>query len=655
MTPGLAFGVDLLGASLVRPLGLVAVAWLVLRVFRVRHPASRHAVWTAVLIGMLLLPIVSVVAPHWTLPVLPWQQSAVVSTPSPGPSTIARSDAATGVSSPIQTDQQAASTSLAAFAWPSSDALIVWSYSAGLVAMLTYRLMGWALLRRVVSRSKLLRPDCLRESADVVTPVAVGVWRPAVILPAGWRTWSAHTRRAVLAHEFAHLRRGDTVVAALARFVKCVFWFHPVAWWVSRQTSDLAELACDAVALQRVGDPAGYSRVLVAFAQAVNRSGQRVALPGLAMASGSRIDERVDQVFEMSGGTMRKLTRPGILLAAIGLPALCVAATVVLGARAGLQPRQAAGSQDPASVQQKYDVVSIKPCAGLPPPGTGRGQNPRYPAVSPGYAQWLCVTLAELANQAYAGEDYPLLNSANRRDPDYAAVIRGGPAWVYDDRFAIEVKAGSGADRVALTGPMLRAMLEDRFQLKLRPATEQQSMYALTVAKGGLKLTPTPPGDCWVRPPGATPRTPPPPGFEGKPSCGTMNGAPVNGNQRLNLTGMTLPGLAGFLSNMLDHYVLDQTKVAGMFNIPLEYAPDEHTRGFGTDRPPKPGGTPVAVAPQVPGGPSIFKALEALGLKVDPTKGPAEYLLIDRVERPKPNSPAADALPPARAAGAGAR
>src|SRR6185295_15578382 len=69
------------------------------------------------------------------------------------------------------------------------------------------------------------------------------------------------------------------------------------------------------------------------FAEAVNRAGRRVALPGLAMAASSGMGQRIDQVFELSGGTMRKLTRPGILLPLMGVPVMCLAAAVGLGAR----------------------------------------------------------------------------------------------------------------------------------------------------------------------------------------------------------------------------------------------------------------------------------------------------------------------------------
>ena len=304
----------LLTSSLVRPLVLAAAVWLILRVLNVRHPASRHAAWTAVLIGMVLLPAVSVTAPHWKLPLLPRAQAAI---------TAAGDSAALGFS-PFRRGPALATH---ATSIPSGTVLF-WCYLAGVFAMLAYRAIGWVLLRRVIARSRSLRATRLRESRDVVTPVAVGVLRPIVILPAGWREWSPATRRAVLAHEFAHLRRHDVLVAAFARLVQCVLWFHPLTWWLSRQISNLAELACDAAALKRVGDASGYARILVDFAGRVNAAGHRAALPGLAMAASSGIGRRVDHVFELAGATPRKLARPALWLALLGVPVMCVAATV---------------------------------------------------------------------------------------------------------------------------------------------------------------------------------------------------------------------------------------------------------------------------------------------------------------------------------------
>ena len=195
----------LLTASIARPLALAFAAWLILRIFRVRHPVSRHAVWTAVLIGMLVVPVLSVLAPHWRLPLLPATQSATVQTVAPLSST-APSESFDFPRSAATLHESAGK--LPARARPATQTLIVWFYFAGLIVMATYHLIGSALLWRVVSRSRSLRTTRMRESGDILTPVAVGRLRPSVILPLDWRTWNAGTRRAVLAHEFAHLRRG---------------------------------------------------------------------------------------------------------------------------------------------------------------------------------------------------------------------------------------------------------------------------------------------------------------------------------------------------------------------------------------------------------------------------------------------------------------
>lgn len=316
--------IALLSALLVRPFVLAAAAGLVLRVFRVRHPASRHAVWSVVLFAMLLLPIVSVATPHWGLPAPPRTEEP----PAPKSPVFLAPE-------PLQLIQPPETISLPSQPAPSRTSLttlVVWCYFAGLFAMLLYRAVGWVMLLRVVARSTQIKGRALRESRDVIAPVAVGVLRPAVILPAGWRDWNAETRRAVLAHEFAHIRRNDTLISALARFVKCVLWFHPLAWGISRRVSQLAELACDAVALESLRDPGKYSRILLAFASGVNRAGYRVALPGLAMAaSSSGMRKRIDQVFELADGSARKLARPGAVLALIGLPVMCLAATLGFG------------------------------------------------------------------------------------------------------------------------------------------------------------------------------------------------------------------------------------------------------------------------------------------------------------------------------------
>jgi len=123
--------IALLEASLVRPFVLVAAAWLLVWAFRIRHPASRHAVWTAVLIGMLLLPFASVIMPQWKLLVLPRKhESATQILPvTAGPAAFTNSEAL-----PVSTPQTRSTPE----ALPSTFAVenfLVWCYLAGLLAM----------------------------------------------------------------------------------------------------------------------------------------------------------------------------------------------------------------------------------------------------------------------------------------------------------------------------------------------------------------------------------------------------------------------------------------------------------------------------------------------------------------------------------------
>jgi bla regulator protein BlaR1 len=589
--------IDWLAAALVRPFVLVAAAWLILRVMKIRHPASRHAVWTAVLIGMLMLPLVSAMAPHWRLPVL-----AGIRETAPTIFEDLRSNVAMAPTGPMA---ETATSGKHRFEWPGTETAILWCYFAGLLTMITYRTVGWALLRRVLSRSTPLRAERLRESADVLIPVAVGVLRPVVILPAGWRVWNSSVRRAVLAHEFAHLRRHNTLVAALSRLVTSIFWFHPLAWWVSRRVSNLAELACDAAALERVGDPAGYSRILLAFAGAVNDAGRRVALPGLAMAASSDIGERIDQVFEM--GTMRRLARPGAVLALLGVPVLCLAAAVGLGPKPVLPQTQTTAS--------KFEVASVRACRD----GAGRSDTKMGPAggsptVSPGRLNTGCALLA--APYPMAGliqRAYGRLGLGHPPSLGSALPISGGPSWIFSDYYVINAETADKAGEPVMEGPMLQALLEDRFKLKVHRETREVPVYALTVAKGGFKLARAVEGSCV-----ASPQVP-----EGKKRCDEIVGGGF-----VMLDDGSVDVFGKLLGLALDRPVIDKTGLTGRYNFHFQFAIDQTTPGvaeFG----------PTAGAPAAP---SIFTAVqEQFGLKLEATRGPREFLVIDHVERPSEN------------------
>jgi uncharacterized protein (TIGR03435 family) len=204
------------------------------------------------------------------------------------------------------------------------------------------------------------------------------------------------------------------------------------------------------------------------------------------------------------------------------------------------------------------------------------------------------------------------------------------------DKFTIEATAEGTPDRTVMMGPMLRALLEDRFQLKLHRELEDGPLYALTVAKGGLKMQPIGEDGCTSFTVAQNLSRDEVLALDrgSKPICGNFTSLGDGANRNWYLGGESLTTFANqTLSGVLDRYVIDKTGVPGLFNIQLEFGLDESIRvgvfgGRGVNPPP----------PDIPRGPSIFTALEEqLGLKLENTRGPRGFLVIDRVERPTEN------------------
>lgn len=243
-----------------------------------------------------------------------------------------------------------------------------------------------------------------------------------------------------------------------------------------------------------------------------------------------------------------------------------------------------------------------------------------------------CASLESLIQWAYNG-------FANGRHFDARSAIRveGGPEWVHGsppgasaDRYTINAKAeGSPGMLAMLTGPVMRALLEDRFQLKLHRATREVPVYSLTVAKGGAKLEPFKEGSCfdWEDP--GHPKLPP--SQEPRPNCRQWTSV---------VYGATMKELCAMLAeDDLDRPVIDKTGLAGMFNFALDISPED--RGIPGDV------AAAATGRRGSGRPALIDpadrfdaartALRKIGLDLKAAKGPQEAIVIDRVERPSAN------------------
>ena len=151
-------------------------------------------------------------------------------------------------------------------------------------------------------------------------PVTVGWLTPTVILPEVWQRWQlARAGRVVLTHEDEHARRRDPLVQWLALLNRAVFWFHPLAWWLERRISALAEEACDAAVLERVAATGSSTpEYLLDMARSVVRTGVRVKVLGMAMP-GSFLPARIRMILEGRAAQRISRMRMACLLVACAL------------------------------------------------------------------------------------------------------------------------------------------------------------------------------------------------------------------------------------------------------------------------------------------------------------------------------------------------
>ncbi len=278
---------------------IAALVAVLLAAFRVRTPGARHAVWTAVLAAMLLLPILPYCVPDIPFPVAEPLRRAIEL--SQDVREFASEDllpATRDTSEAIRNREHA--PRMSGFSgqqrtrwrelWP---AAALAAYGMVTLVFLSRLLAGWYFVRRLVRAARrLVLPEgpsrvrpflseiAVYESAWIAAPATVGLVRPATILPLAWSQWPDEKLRAVLLHELAHVRRRDPLVGFFARINVCFFWFHPLAWWLERELAVTAESACDDSAVRALGDSSGYATVLVEIAEAVRRSGRRVRWQG---------------------------------------------------------------------------------------------------------------------------------------------------------------------------------------------------------------------------------------------------------------------------------------------------------------------------------------------------------------------------------------
>jgi beta-lactamase regulating signal transducer with metallopeptidase domain len=273
---------------------------------RIRSSSVRHQAWLVVLCAMLSMPILPHVTPRVGIPIAAGPGAEVGNAAAADTGPIGMKPPGDLSPMPVAAAASPEQVETDRAAWP---AILLGVYAVGVTAFLCRLLAGWLLARRVLGASRRIsvQNTLVYESAQVSTPMTIGLRVRKILLPVYWSEWSEDKVRAVLAHELAHVERRDTITSFAAHLNRCLFWFHPLAWWLQRQLALTAEQACDDAGVSAIGGSRHYAEVLLDMAEAVHRRGNRMVCQGVGVDGtgllGRRIDRilRADAVYSASG------------------------------------------------------------------------------------------------------------------------------------------------------------------------------------------------------------------------------------------------------------------------------------------------------------------------------------------------------------------
>ncbi len=150
--------------------------------------------------------------------------------------------------------------------------------------------VGWTQAANSLRRAHGLSTRVRVLQSDHPSLLITWGWRrPTIVIPAGAEAWSAERIGVVLAHEGAHIRRGDWAAQIAAELLRAACWFNPLLWLVCRRLRDESERACDDAVLAQGTDATVYAGHLVELARGL----QTRALPAPAMARPCSLEGRI--------------------------------------------------------------------------------------------------------------------------------------------------------------------------------------------------------------------------------------------------------------------------------------------------------------------------------------------------------------------------
>ncbi|HVA50132.1 MAG TPA: M56 family metallopeptidase [Pirellulales bacterium] len=278
-------------------------------------------------------------------------------------------------------DASRAERSDARWHWPAGVAAVILSATAVGLARMLFGAIALArllrdtqrvddpslagLLAQLRTQLRCPRPIELREMAAASagsSPAVVGWRRPVILLPADWHLWSEDVRRAVLAHEAAHVAHGDFLMWLAAQSGVILNFYNPLVHWLARRLRLKQELAADARGAALAGGAKAYATVLAKLALAQDDSRPLWAGRPFFPTRGTLM-RRIEMLQNQPFVTDRSPSRvwPTALLTALALVGLSVS-----------------GLRGPTAAVRADDLPSGKDSSESAPPATHEVRFPKF-------------------------------------------------------------------------------------------------------------------------------------------------------------------------------------------------------------------------------------------------------------------------------------
>jgi beta-lactamase regulating signal transducer with metallopeptidase domain/tetratricopeptide (TPR) repeat protein len=416
MNPTLATALHFATDLALRATVLFAATALLLLLLRHRSAAARHFVGTVGLTAALLLPVLAFFPLHVEIPLLPKAAPSVAGRTGPG-------------------------------------SVLLWAWLLGTLAVGARLAVGWLRLRRITRTAETVRDaewieerDAaalrlavgraveLKESASVPAAMTAGLLRPLLLIGRAARQWAVERRRVVFLHELAHVKRLDWVSVLVAELAVALYWFHPLAWWLSRRVRRDAERASDDLVLASGIKPSVYAGHLLGIFRSLGSPAHPVA-PALAAVRPSHFEERLRAILDPGAARLWQSTAgagwaaAGLLAATVGVTLVEPAPAPCRGMRsvASITARGSASPSRTAAASRKSASGSICPFAKKTAPASGAAAAPAATA----HETFALATASEAPEATAPETETPAVEST---EPDLVvhAVRSGEPstsAW----------------------------------------------------------------------------------------------------------------------------------------------------------------------------------------------------------------------------------